>query len=325
VPEPTFLHLRPEADERAWMAAQVRAGLTAAPMKRIPCACFYDEVGSELFDRITRLPEYYLTRTEDRILSAVVPSLVAALKPHELFEVGSGTGTKIRRFLDAMARAKTLERCTLIDVSAATLEASARSLARDYEGLAVTGLVGDFTRDLARVPPGRRRLGLFLGSTIGNLPHAEQPAFLRALAGTLAPGESFLVGYDLAKDPAVLHAAYNDAEGVTAAFNLNVLRVLNARLGAGFDPAAFEHVAFYDPERSWIEMRLRSKRPQHVRVPGAGLEVDLAAGEEIQTEVSCKHTRAGVEASLAGTGLVLERWLTDADGWFALAQLGLAR
>jgi L-histidine N-alpha-methyltransferase len=311
VPEPILHHLRPAADEQAALAAEVRAGLEARPMRRIPCACFYDEAGSALFDEITRLPEYYLTRTEDRILSAVVPSLVAALQPRELFELGSGTGTKIRRFLDAMRRAGTLERCVLIDVSASTLEASARRLGADYPGLAVTGLVGDFTRDLALVPQGAGRLGLFLGSTIGNLPHAAQPAFLRALRATLEPDQSFLVGYDLVKDPRALHAAYNDARGVTAEFNRNVLRVLNARLGADFDPAAFEHVAFYDAERAWIEMRLRSRRAQRVQVHGLGLTLDLGAGEEIQ-----------MEASLRGTGLALERWLTDADGWFAVAQLG---
>jgi L-histidine Nalpha-methyltransferase len=321
VTAPTILHLADPAATAARMAAEVRAGLTAQPMKRLPCAWFYDDVGSGLFDRITRLPEYYLTRTEDRILAAVVPALVGSLKPEELLELGSGMGTKIRRFLDAMQRLGTLRRCVLVDVSAETLEASAHALGSDYPGLEVTGLVGDFTHDLARAPRGRARLGLFLGSTIGNLPHAEQPAFLRALRGTLAPGEAFLVGYDLAKDPAVLHAAYNDAAGVTAAFNLNILRVVNARLGGDLDPNAFAHRAFYDAEQGWIEMRLTSLRAQKARLRALDMDLTLAAGEEIRTEVSCKHTRPGVEASLVGTGLRLERWLTDADGWFALALL----
>jgi L-histidine Nalpha-methyltransferase len=250
-----------------------------------------------------------------------VPSLIAALKPRELFELGSGMGTKIRRFLDAMSRAALLERCVLLDVSAATLAASARDLGAAYPGVTVTGLVGDFTRDLERVPRGRDRLGLFLGSTIGNVEHEALPGFLRALRGTLGVGEAFLVGFDLVKDPAVLHAAYNDAAGVTAEFNRNILRVLNARLGADFVPEAFAHVAFYDAERGWIEMRLRSLRAQRVQVPGAGLSLELGLGEELHTEVSCKHTRVGVERLLAGTGLVLERWLTDADGWFALGLL----
>jgi L-histidine Nalpha-methyltransferase len=322
VPAPVVRHLRPERDERAAAAAEVRAALLERPLRRIPCKWFYDERGSALFDEITRLPEYYLTRVEDRILSAVVPSLVSATKPRELFELGSGTGSKIRRFLDAMSRAGRLERCTLLDISAETLAASAQALGTAYPGLAVTGLVGDFTRDLALVPPGRERLGLFLGSTVGNLRPEEQGAFWRDLRATLHPGEAFLVGFDLVKDPAVLHAAYNDAAGVTAAFNRNILRALDASLGADFEPEQFEHVAFYDAENAWIEMRLRSRRAQRVRIAAADLTLDLAAGEEIQTEVSCKTTRAAVQRRLEGTGLVLERWLADAEAWFAL---GLVR
>jgi L-histidine Nalpha-methyltransferase len=316
-----IVRLHPAGDERAAMAAEVRAALSERPLPRIPCKYFYDERGSALFDEITRLPEYYLTRTEDRILKAVVPSVVKALKPRELFEVGSGTGTKIRLFLDAMSKAGVLERCVLLDISAETLQASAEALTRGYPGLEVTGLVGDFTQDLARVPRGRERLGLFLGSTIGNLTPDEWPEFLAGLGQTLVPGEAFLVGLDLVKDPAVLHAAYNDAAGVTAAFNKNVLLVLNDRLGADFDPDAFEHVAFFDRERSWIEMRLRARRAMRVRVPGADVTLDLPAGGEIHTEVSCKTTRPAFEAVLGRTGLVLERWFTDAEGWFAVALL----
>jgi L-histidine N-alpha-methyltransferase len=209
----------------------------------------------------------------------------------------------------------------LLDISAETLQASAEALTRAYPGLEVTGLVGDFTQDLARVPRGRERLGLFLGSTIGNLTPDEWPEFLTGLGQTLAPGEAFLVGLDLVKDPAVLHAAYNDARGVTAEFNKNVLLVLNDRLGADFDPDDFEHVAFFDRERSWIEMRLRARRAVRVRVPGADVTLDLPPGGEIHTEVSCKTTRPAFEATLAQTGLALERWFTDAEGWFALALL----
>jgi L-histidine N-alpha-methyltransferase len=314
-------HLSPPGDERAAMAAEVRAALLERPLPRIPCKYFYDEKGSALFDEITRLPEYYLTRTEDRILRAVVPSVVKALQPRELFEVGSGTGAKVRLFLDAMAKAGLLERCVLLDISAETLRASAEALTRSYPGLEVTGLVGDFTLDLARVAQGRARLGLFLGSTIGNLTPGEWPGFLAGLAATLSPGEAFLVGLDLVKDPAVLHAAYNDARGVTAAFNRNVLAVLNDRLDADFDPDAFEHVAFFDQGRSWIEMRLRARLALRVRVKAADLTLDLPAGGEIHTEVSCKTTRPRFEAALQRTGLVLERWFTDAEGWFAIALL----
>lgn len=298
----------------------MRTGLAATP-RRLPSSLFYDARGSALFERITRLPEYYLTRTEDRILSAVVPSLVAARKPHELLELGSGSGLKIRRFLDAMQRAGTLRRCVLLDVSEPALQASAVALASAYPGLEVTALVGDFLHDLPRVQPGDARLGLFLGSTIGNIPHAQQPALLRALRATLAPGQAFLVGYDLVKDERMLHAAYNDAEGVTAEFNRNILRVLDARLGATFDPQAFAHEAAWDPQQGWVEMRLRAQRAMRVAIPGLGVELALEAGEALRTEVSCKHSREGVERSLACTGLALARWLTDADGWFALAEL----
>lgn len=318
---PRVQHLRPERDEQAAMAADVRSALLERPLPRIPCKYFYDEEGSRLFDAITRLPEYYLTRVEDRILAAVVPSLIANLKPREVLELGSGTGTKIRRFLDSMLRAGLLERCVLLDISAPTLEASALALTAAYPGLAVTGWVGDFTRDLALAPKGQARLGLFLGSTVGNLRPQELEAFLRDLRATLHPGEAFLVGFDLVKDPATLHAAYNDAAGVTAQFNLNVLRVLNARLGADFDPGSYEHVAFYDAQNAWIEMRLRSLRRQRVAIPGADLVLELEAGAEVQTEISCKYTRPAVTQRLEGTGLLLERWLTDAEGAFALALL----
>ncbi len=316
----SLVRLRAPDDARAALAQEVRAALAQRPLPRLPCACFYDEAGSRLFDRITRLPEYYLTRTEDRILEAVVPGVVRSLRPRELFELGSGTGAKIRRWLDAMARLGTLERCRLLDVSEETLSASAEALRRDYPGLDVVGYVGDFTTDLARVPRGEGRLGLFLGSTIGNLPPERWPAFFASLAHALHPGEAFLVGFDLLKEAATLHAAYNDAEGVTAEFNRNILRVVNERLGSDFDPEAYEHVAFFDPQRSWVEMRLRARSAQTVRLPGAP-PLTLAAGAEIQTEISCKTTRPAVEAALAGSGLVLERWFTDAEGWFAVALL----
>lgn len=302
------------------MQAEVLAALAERPLPRLPCKHFYDAEGSRLFDLITRLPEYYLTRTEDRILQAVVPSVVRALRPHELFELGSGTGTKIRQFLDAMSRAGILERCVLLDISGETLAASAQALTQAYAGLEVTGLVGDFTSDLERVPTGRERLGLFLGSTIGNLAPSTWPAFFRTLRRTLNPGECFLVGFDLRKAEALLNAAYNDAQGVTAAFNRNILRVLNARLGTLFDPNDFEHVAFFDREHAWVEMRLRARRPVRVTLPGGGLFA-LEAGQEIQTEISCKTSRPEVEQALQGTGLALERWFTDAESWFALAQL----
>jgi len=202
------------------------------------------------------------------------------------------------------------------------LAESVRRLEADYPGLSVRGVVGDFQDDLEALGPGGGRLALFLAGTFGNLhPDLEVPGFLRAMARQLARGDAFLVGLDLVKDEERLRAAYNDAAGVTAEFNRNILRVVNAALDADFDPGAFDHVAFYDREHAWIEMRLRARRDQRVRVPGADLELTLRRGQEIRTELSCKYTRAGFEAALAGTGLRLESWLSDAESLFALALL----
>ena len=304
------------------MAAEIRAGLSAQPLPWLPCKYFYDDRGSALFEQITRLPEYYPTRTEEAILERVAGDVVAATRPVELCELGSGVGRKVRLLLDAGRTLGTLERCVLLDINAAVLTGSVRSLERDYPGLSVRGVVDDFQDDLAGLGPGGGRLALFLAGTFGNLhPEREAPAFLRAVARQLAPGDAFLVGVDLVKDEGRLHAAYNDAAGVTAEFNRNILRVINAALGADFDPNAFDHVAFYDRDRAWIEMRLRARHDQRVRVPGAGLNLTLRRGEEIRTELSCKYTRPSFEGLLAGTSLRLESWLSDADSLFALTLL----
>jgi L-histidine N-alpha-methyltransferase len=194
-------------------------------------------------------------------------------------------------------------------------------LRADYPEARVAGIVGDFVHDLPALGPGGGRLLLFLAGTLGNLHPDDVPAFFRAAAAVLAPGDGFLVGVDLVKDPERLHAAYNDSAGVTAEFNLNILRVLNDRLGADLDPTAFEHVAFYDAERQWIEMRLRARRAVVARVPAAGVEIALAAGEEIRTELSCKYTRDSLSSRLAGAGLLLDGWTTDPEGLFASALL----
>jgi L-histidine N-alpha-methyltransferase len=237
-------------------------------------------------------------------------------------ELGSGLGVKVRMLLDAMEEAGTLESCTLLDVSEAALAQSLPALAAERPGLRTSGIVGDFLTDLAALGPGGSRLMAFLGSTIGNIHPRDVPGFFRAAASVLAAGDVFLLGLDLVKDRARLEAAYNDAEGVTAEFNRNILRAINARLGADFDPDAFEHVAFYNVEEAWIEMRLRAPRGAHVRVPGAGVEVALLPGGEIRTEISCKYTRPALEALLSGTGLRLDGWWTDGEGMFALARLG---
>jgi L-histidine N-alpha-methyltransferase len=303
------------------MAAEVREGLSRRPLPELPCKYFYDERGSELFERITGLPEYYPTRTETAILEVHAAEVVDAVAPRELAELGSGAGHKIRLFLDAMRSRRSLESVVLLEISEGYLRDSVDRLRADYTEARVAGIVGDFVHDLPALGPGGGRLLLFLAGTLGNLHPDDVPAFFRAAAAVLAPGDGFLVGVDLVKDPERLHAAYNDSAGVTAEFNLNILRVLNDRLGADLDPTAFEHVAFYDAERQWIEMRLRARRAVVARVPAAGVEIALAAGEEIRTELSCKYTRDSLSSRLAGTGLLLDRWTTDPESLFASALL----
>jgi L-histidine N-alpha-methyltransferase len=237
-------------------------------------------------------------------------------------ELGSGASPKVRLLLDALREAGGLRRAVLVDISAEVLAESVRALGAAYPDLAVEGLVADFTRDLARLGPPRNRLIAFLGSTIGNLdPEREVPPFLARAAAQLGPGDALLLGVDLAKDKETLEAAYNDAAGVTAAFNRNILHVINARFAADFEPEGFEHVAFYDQARGWVEMRLRARRAARVRVKDAGLVLALAAGDEIRTEISCKYTRESLESRLPGTGLLLEAWLSDPEPRFALALL----
>ena len=319
-PDPVFRTRAPK-EAFAAMAAEVREGLSRRPLPELPCKYFYDERGSELFERITGLPEYYPTRTETAILEAHAVEVVDAVGPRELAELGSGAGHKIRLFLDAMRSRRSLESVVLLEINEGYLRESVDRLQDDFPEARVRGIVGDFLHDLPALGPGGGRLLLFLAGTLGNLHPDDLPAFFRATAAVLAPGDGFLVGVDLVKDPARLHAAYNDSAGVTAEFNLNILCVLNDRLGADLDPAAFEHVAFYDAERQWVEMRLRARRAVRARVPGAGVEIALAAGEEIRTELSCKYTRDSFSSRLPGTGLLLDRWMTDPDGLFASALL----
>ena len=323
-PEVRRVHAVParRADQAlATMVAEVRAGLLRRPLPELPCKYFYDERGSQLFEEITLLPEYYPTRSETAILAAHAAEIVEAVAPRELAELGSGAGRKIRFFLDAMRERRRLESVLLLEINEAYLRESVSRLQADYREASVRGVTGDFVSDLAELGPGGERLLLFLAGTIGNL-HPDQLApFFGAAAGVLAPGDGFLVGVDLVKDPARLHAAYNDARGVTAEFNRNILRVLNARLGAGFDPRDFEHRAFYDAERQWIEMRLRALRRVSVRIPAAEIALRLEAGDEIRTELSCKYTRESFTAHLRQSGLVLERWMTDPDSLFASALL----
>ena len=300
------------------LVEDVRDGLTRS-LKELPPKYFYDERGSELFDRITTLPEYYPTRAEREILNRRAPEIVRDSRAAELVELGSGIASKTRALLYAMAGAGTLRRYVPLDVSQATVETCAAELTELYPGLEVHGVVGDFGRDLARVPEGTRRLFAFLGGTIGNLFPDERAAFLARMRKLMLPGDRLLIGTDLVKDRSVLEAAYNDSQGVTAEFNRNVLRVVNDGLGANFEPEAFEHVAFFDEANSWIEMRLRANGAQEVRIEGADLEVTFRDGEEIRTEISAKFTRDAVRRELAGAGLELDHFFTDDHGLFGLA------
>jgi len=302
----------------AEMAAEVRASLAADPPS-LPSKYFYDDRGSRLFQQITRLPEYYQTRTEEAMLEKVADEVVRGAS--ELVELGSGSGRKIRLLLDAMARAGRLESCVLFDINERDLDQSVRALGRDYPRARFRGVVGDFTQALSGIGPRGERLIALLGSTIGNLHPGEVPALLCRIAGLLEGGGAFLLGVDLVKDIRVLESAYNDAAGVTAEFNRNILRVMNDRLGADFDPTAFDHVAFYDEENAWIEMRLRALRPMRVQVEEAGLALRFERGDEIRTELSCKYTRESFAEKLPGTGLGLRRFFADGEGLFALALL----
>jgi len=301
----------------------VRRGLTAHP-KDIPPKWFYDDRGSELFDEITRLDEYYPTRCERRILFDRAPEIAAVTAAETLVELGSGTSEKTRVLLDALRAAGTLRRFMPFDVSKQTLHDAAAAIGAEYPGIDIEPVVGDFTLDLHSMPRDGRRLVAFLGGTIGNLLPDARAAFLRDVAALLAPGDHFLLGTDLVKDIDRLEAAYDDALGVTAEFNKNVLRVINRELDADFDLGAFEHVARFDTSEEWIEMRLRSKHAQTVHVRTLDLDVRFAAGEEMRTEVSAKFTRGRVERELRAAGLEIVRWWTDPDADFALSLVRLA-
>jgi len=304
-------------DLAAALAADVKSGLTATP-KELPPKWFYDDRGSALFEQITRLPEYYPTRAERVILEAHAAEIARLTGADTLVELGSGTSEKTRLLLSALASAGSLTRFVPFDVSEQTLRDAATAVAGEY-GIAVHAVVGDFEQHLGYLPDGGRRIVAFLGSTIGNLAPAVRAQFLAELASDLDEGDTLLLGTDLVKDTRRLEAAYDDPGGVTAAFNRNVLHVINRALDADFVPEAFEHVARYEPEPHWIEMRLRATEPMHVHVRALDLGVDFAAGEEVRTEISAKFRRDGVEAELAEAGLRLEHWWTDPAGDFALS------
>ena len=307
------------------LADDVLDGLTR-PFKEIPPKHFYDSRGSELFERICGLPEYDPTRTEMAILEASAEAIVRSAAPVELVELGSGATAKARLLLDAMGDAP--RRYLPVDVSERMVREAAVSLVDDYSGLEIHGVVADFQRHLDRVPPstpGQPRLVALLGGTIGNFPPGSRRALLRDIRGLLGPDDHVLLGTDLVKDPDVIEAAYDDREGVTAEFNRNVLHVMNRELGADFDPGAFDHVAFFDRRREWVEMRLRARRPMTVRVADLDLQVEFAAGEELRTEISAKFTRERLERDYGAAGLELRGWHTDPEERFAVTLAGPAR
>jgi L-histidine Nalpha-methyltransferase len=309
-----------DAEAAATMARDVRAGLLAAPKELAP-KYFYDERGSQLFERITELPEYYPTRAERSILTARAAEIVAAAgDPTTLVELGSGSAAKTRHLLSAMRDAGCLRTYAPVDISEEITHETAASLVEEYPGLAVRGLVCDFEHHLERIPDGAGpRLVAFLGGTIGNLYPEARRDFLARLAALLGPEDRLLLGTDLVKEPARLEAAYDDSQGVTAEFNKNVLEVLNRELGADFDLDAFEHVARYDGERERMDIRLRSIAAQTVRVEELDLEVGFAAGEEMRTEISSKFTRAGLERIYSESGLEMSGWFTDEAEDYALS------
>ena len=311
------IHLGP-ADLEAALRRDVLSGLTASP-KHLPPKWHYDERGSALFDAITRLPEYYLTRCERSILDAHAGDIAGAARADTLIELGSGTSEKTRLLLSAMSRAGTLERFVPFDVDEATLRSAAAAIAAEYPSIRVHAVVGDFERHLPLLPAGGRRMVAFLGSTIGNLAPAVRSQFLTDLAAALAPGDMLLLGVDLVKSPDRILAAYNDPGGVTAAFSRNILCILNNRLDADFEPEAFDHVPRWDAANEWVDIRLRARTAQTVRSAALELRVEFAEGEEMHTEISAKFRRDRLEAELAGAGLEVRRWWTDPGDGFGVA------
>ncbi|MGB9308075.1 MAG: L-histidine N(alpha)-methyltransferase [Mycobacterium sp.] len=310
-------HLAEDSAHQA-LRRDVFEGLQQTP-KSLPPKWFYDSVGSDLFDQITRLPEYYPTRAEAEILRARSAEIATASTADTLVELGAGTSEKTRRLLDALRDRGSLRGFVPFDVDAGMLSATAKAIQREYPGVEIRAVCGDFEEHLTEIPSGGRRLFVFLGSTIGNLTPEPRAEFLASLASLMRPGDSLLLGTDLVKDTERLVRAYDDAAGVTAEFNRNVLAVINRELDADFDVEEYRHVARWNSEEERIEMWLRAGSDQRVRVGALDLAVDFAAGEEMLTEVSCKFRPDGVGAELAGAGLRRIRWWTDGAGDFGLS------
>jgi L-histidine Nalpha-methyltransferase len=310
-------YLAADAADEA-LRRDVRHGLSQTP-KSLPPKWFYDSVGSDLFDEITRLPDYYPTRAEAQILGVRAAEIAAESGADTLVELGSGTSEKTRMLLDALRDQGSLRRFIPFDVDSSVLQVAGAQIEREYPGVEIDAVCGDFEEHLGKIPTVGRRLVAFLGSTIGNLTPGARADFLASVAGLMQPGDSLLLGTDLVKDTGRLVRAYDDSAGLTARFNRNVLAVVNRELGADFDVDAFEHVARFNVAEERIEMWLRCIRRQRVHIAALGIDVDFADGEEMLTEVSCKFRRSGVDAELAAAGLRRTHWWTDESGDFGLS------
>ena len=323
-PEPVQIDVHLRDGTLASLADDVRSGLSRNP-RELPPKYFYDARGSELFEQITELPEYYPSQVEQDILDAAGPRIIELVRPAEIVELGPGSARKTTALLNPMLELDLGTRYIPVDVSETAVQDCAERLVTSYESLAVHGVVGDFERHLDRIPArSGRRLIAFLGGTIGNLDHPRRRALLEALRAQLGPGDRLLVGTDLVKDRARLEAAYNDSAGVTAEFNRNMLRVINANLDGDLDPDLFDHVAFYNEHARRIEMWLRAREDMSARIDALGMDVDFEAGEEMRTEISCKFTRDSLAREYRDAGLELLGWYTDGDELFALSLTGPA-
>lgn len=302
----------------AGLAEDAREGLSC-PFKELPPKYFYDERGSRLFESITELDEYYPTRCERSILTERAGEIVAAAEAGILIELGSGSAAKTRSLLDAMAAADLLDAYVPVDIAEEITRETAERLIVEYPGLRVHGIVCDYETHLERVPREEGALIAFLGGTIGNFRPSPRRSFLARIATLMYPGDRFLLGTDLVKERAKLEAAYNDSAGVTAEFNKNVLNVLNRELRADFDPDGFDHVAFWDEDNAWVDIRLRSVSEQFVDIRDLDMRVHFARNEEMRTEISTKFTRERLEVSYADAGLEIVEWWTDPDELYALS------
>jgi L-histidine Nalpha-methyltransferase len=304
-------------DRRAEFYDATFWSLRATP-RELPASWLYDERGSLLFDEITRLPEYYPTNAEREILAARAAEIAELTKGRTLVELGAGTSEKTLLLLDALSAEGTLERFVPLDVSDDILRLSAEAIAERYPTISVHGIVGDFERDLAALPPGEDRVIAFLGSTIGNLTPDRRARLIRAIAAALAPGDTFLLGVDLVKDPAIIERAYNDSQGVTEQFVRNALTHVNRELGADFAQDRFAYEATWDAEHEWMDIGFRTLEAHTVHVAELEVEFELAEGERLRVEVSSKFTRERIESELADAGLGVTEWWTDEASRFAV-------